>query len=135
MIADISCFLCFFQEIFEDHSSLSLRFDLLDPCIAICTQTVPPLFADNFDFQTLDDLVGGIIKDDLLDNTLYMYEVVERYAARVSDPMTYGAVSSDVLARWTFPIAPDLMRGDKDDGDYAYCRKNIYKGEGIKLEK
>ena len=43
----------------------------------------------------------------------------------------------DVMARWTFPIVPDLMAasGEEDEG-YVHCRKSIYKaGGGIKLEK
>lgn len=54
---------------------------------------MPPLFADNFDCQTLDDLVHGVIENDLIDSTLYMHDVEEYYAARISDPMTYLAVS------------------------------------------
>ena len=38
-------------EIFEEHPEVSVRFDLSDPFLAICTPAVPPLFADNFDFQ------------------------------------------------------------------------------------
>ena len=95
--------------------------------MAICTPAVPPLFADNFDFQTLDDLVHGVIKDDLIDSRIYMHEVEERYAARVSDPTTYLAVSKDVMARWTFPIVPDLMGAEAAGEDYAHCRKSIYR--------
>lgn len=51
---------------------MSLNFDLLDPCIAICSPAIPPLFADNFDFQTLDGFISGVIENDLLTNTLYM---------------------------------------------------------------
>ena len=38
-------------EIFEGHPSVSIRFDLSDPFIAICTPALPPLFQDNFDYQ------------------------------------------------------------------------------------
>ncbi len=120
---------------FEEHSSLSVRFDLMDPCVAVCSQAVPPLFSDNFDCQTMDDLVRGVIENDLLDNTLYMYEVGGKYAARVFDPMTYSALSMDVLARWTFPIVPDLVRTAEGEKEYTYCRKNIYKGEDIRLDQ
>ena len=81
--------------------------------------------------QTLDDLVHGVLADDLIDSTLYMHDVEEYYGATVSDPLTYLAVSRDVMARWTFPMVPDLMEGE----EYVHCRKNIYKGGGIRLER
>jgi hypothetical protein len=48
-------------EVFDSSDeSIELKFDLLDPGIAICTQAVPPLFSDNFDCQTLDEFVKGL---------------------------------------------------------------------------
>ena len=63
-----------------------------------------------------------------------MHDVEEYYGARISDPMTYLAVSMDVMARWTFPMVPDLMDAEEGEG-YVHCRKSIYKGGGIRLEK
>ena len=122
-------------EVFEGHPCVSVRFDLSDPFLAVCTPAVPPLFADNFDCQTLDDLVHGVLENDLIDSTLYMHEVEEHYGARISDPMTYLAVSRDVMARWTFPLVPDLMDAEEGEEGYVHCRKSIYKGAGIKLGK
>ena len=46
-------------------------------------------------------------------------------------------MSRDVMARWTFPMVPDLMDADEgsEEEGYVHCRKSIYKGVGIKLEK
>ena len=59
----------------EDCDNLSLAFDLMEAGIAVCSASVPPLFADNFDFQTLDDFIVGVIDDELLENTLYFAEI------------------------------------------------------------
>ena len=61
-----------------------------------------------------------------------MHDVEEYYGARISDPMTYLAVSMDVMARWTFPMVPDLMMDAEEGEGYVHCRKSIYKGGGIR---
>ncbi|XP_003380194.1 putative translation initiation factor eIF-2B subunit epsilon [Trichinella spiralis] len=56
-----------FRRLEGDESSLtlasnaSMTFDLLDCRACICTAQVPPLFSDNFDFQTLDDLMREVL--------------------------------------------------------------------------
>ena len=45
-----------------ENDIVHFKFDLLDLGIAICTQAVPPLFADNFDCQTLDEFIIGVLQ-------------------------------------------------------------------------
>ena len=140
------------QEIFEEHPEVRLCFDLLDPGFAICSASIPPLFADNFDcqvsqfvfkilldvfstanfgfLQTLDDFVSGVIENDLLENTLYLAELTDGYAARVSSLHTYQAVNRDVLRRWTYPLVPDL----KGEG-YKFGKNNVYRGKNVMLSR
>lgn len=67
-----------------ERSCVEVCYDLLDPCISICSAAVPPLFSDNFDFQTRDDLVKGLlINEDILGNTMYAHCLEDEYAARV----------------------------------------------------
>lgn len=109
-------------EVFESDETIDLKFNLLDPGIAICTQAVPPLFADNFDCQTLDEFVKGVIQNDLTDNTLYMHEIGdEAYAARVSDLHCYFAAQHDILHRCLYPIVPEIAPG-KTPANLSYHR-------------
>ena len=55
-------------EVFESDDTIDLKFDLMDPGIAICSQAVPPLFQDHFDVQSLDDFVKEILQNDLTTN-------------------------------------------------------------------
>ncbi|KAJ8975017.1 hypothetical protein NQ317_012455 [Molorchus minor] len=61
-------------EIFLDNPSVSVLHNLKDTHIAICSSPVLPLFSDNFDFQTKDDFVGGLImNEEILGSTVYYH--------------------------------------------------------------
>jgi len=50
-----------FQEVITDHKDVQICYDLLDPNISICSPQVPQLFTDNFDYETRDSFVKGIL--------------------------------------------------------------------------
>lgn len=81
-------------EIFTEHSVVSIRHDLCDPEIAICAPSVLSLFADNFDFETRDDFIRGLlINEEILANTIYFAELSnEQYAAKVKNWQMYRIV-------------------------------------------
>lgn len=62
--------------------------------MAICSPSVPPLFSDNFDFQTRDDFVRGLLmNEEILASTIYWYKLDEaQYAACVSNWQMYQSV-------------------------------------------
>jgi translation initiation factor eIF-2B subunit epsilon len=62
--------------------------------VAICSPSVPPLFSDNFDFQTRDDFVRGLLmNEEILASTIYWYKLDEaQYAACVSNWQMYQSV-------------------------------------------
>ncbi|EUB59209.1 Translation initiation factor eIF-2B subunit epsilon [Echinococcus granulosus] len=43
---------------------ISIRSDLLDTRVLICSSHIPPLFQDNFDYDSVDDLVNGMITNE-----------------------------------------------------------------------
>ena len=49
---------------FQEHKSVQLRYDLLDCHISICSPVVPQLFTENFDYQTRDHFVRGILVNE-----------------------------------------------------------------------
>lgn len=59
-------------EIFLENHCVTLRHNLKDTHIAICSAAVLPLFTDNFDFQTMDDFIRGLlINEEILGMTIY----------------------------------------------------------------
>lgn len=121
-------------EVFQDDI-VDLKFDLLDLGIAICTQAVPALFADNFDNQTLDEFIIGVLQDGLTDYALHMHQLDNAgYSARVTDFHTFFGVHRDLLHRWLYPIVPEISSGKKST-NLVYNRHNIYKGQKVDLKK
>lgn len=113
-------------------AEVDVRNDLVDCGIDICSVDVPPLFSENFDYQTLrHDFVLGILTSDLLDSKIFVHvaptgplaSAVQTagssfpqtvgtslygrgYAARVKSPADYDAISRDVIGQWTYPLGP-----------------------------
>lgn len=82
------------QEIMLNHSEVKLHHNLADANIALCSPSVPPLFSDNFDFQTRDDFIHGIlINEEILASSLY-YTLLKGndYAAAVTNWKTYQTI-------------------------------------------
>nr|CAD7424066.1 unnamed protein product [Timema monikensis] len=81
-------------EMFLDEPEVQLLYSLQDTDICICSPAVPPLFSDNFDFQTRDDLIRGLLVDDeILTSTIYWYKLKSsEYAARVRNWPMYQAI-------------------------------------------
>ena len=122
-------------EAIQDEDVINLRFDLLDPGLAICTQAVPPLFSDNFDCQTLDEFIKGVLQDDLTDNTIYFQDLRnDAYAGRITNLLNYFAAQQDCLHRWLYPIVPELDTG-KTPMKITHHRHNIYKSLTADLHK
>lgn len=104
-------------EIFNGHTEVQFRYDMLDCRIDICSPEVRTttgsnpivplfffcltfidfkvllLFADNFDYQDLrQDFIRGVLTDDILGNKIFAHVISGEYAARVRDLRTYHAV-------------------------------------------
>lgn len=93
---------------FDGRSAVTVRTDLIDTGIYICSHEVLMLFSDNFDYQNIrKDFVAGVLSEEELGNKLYVHEVKDRYATRVRNVRCFAAVTRDILGRWTFPFVPD----------------------------
>ncbi|XP_004927856.1 translation initiation factor eIF-2B subunit epsilon isoform X1 [Bombyx mori] len=90
-----------------NNSEVKLHHNLVDTNIALCSPTVPPLFSDNFDFQTRDDFIHGIlINEEILASSLY-YTLLKsnQYAAAITNWKTYQTVCRDILHKWVYPLS------------------------------
>lgn len=111
-----------------DHRTVRVRRDLCETNVAICSTAVPPLFADNFDFQTRDDFVKGLlINEEILNSTLYVHVIDDGYVGQVSDWPSYQKVTRDILHRWSYPQVPEIV------DEYSLRYGNVYLGDGLKL--
>ncbi|XP_049777276.1 translation initiation factor eIF-2B subunit epsilon [Schistocerca cancellata] len=121
-------------ETFMDHSQVEVLYNLQDTQICICSPAVPPLFSDNFDFQTRDDFVRGLLmNEEILSSTIYYHKLQgPEYASRVSNWHMYQAVSHDVIHRWTYPLVPDSPFS-KQQEPYMFLRHHVYRKKDITL--
>ncbi|KAM8954267.1 translation initiation factor eIF2B subunit epsilon [Pelodytes ibericus] len=111
---------------------IELRHDLLDCHISICSPQVAELFTDNFDYQTRDDFVRGIlVNEEILGNQIHLHVTQEEYGARVSNLLMYEAVTSDILCRWLYPLTPETNFTDQEVQNYTHSRHNIYRGSEV----
>lgn len=81
-------------EIFLDNKEVSLMHNLKDTHIAICSSSVLPLFSDNFDFQSKDDFVRGLlINEEILGSTIYSHILKSsQYGGAVTNWRMYQAL-------------------------------------------
>lgn len=123
----------FAMEILLDRSEVELRTDLMDTQVCVCSASVPPLFSDNFDFQTKDDFVRGILmNEEILGSTLYYYLLPHsQYAASVTNWFNYQSITHDIIHRWVFPQVPDKLVSNP----YSYRRNNTYVQRNVTLSQ
>ncbi|XP_062987871.1 translation initiation factor eIF2B subunit epsilon [Elgaria multicarinata webbii] len=113
---------------------VQVRHDLLDCHISICSPQVAELFTDNFDYQTRDDFVRGLlVNEEVLGNQIHIHVTSEEYGAAVSNLLMYESVSSDVLQRWVYPMTPEMNFTNDKRQSCTHSRHNIYRGAEVSL--
>ncbi|XP_046884131.1 translation initiation factor eIF-2B subunit epsilon [Hypomesus transpacificus] len=123
------------MNIFHSGSDeFEIRYDLLDCHISICSPQVAELFTDNFDYQTRNDFVKGIlVNEEILGNQIHMHMTKDGYGARVSNLLMYDSVSSDMVRRWVYPLTPEANFTDQKGRGCTHSRHNVYRGSGVSL--
>ncbi|AWP04553.1 putative translation initiation factor eIF-2B subunit epsilon [Scophthalmus maximus] len=123
------------MNIFHSGSDeFEIRHDLLDCHISICSPQVAELFTDNFDYQTRNDFVRGLlVNEEILGNQIHMHITKDGYGVRVSNLFMYDAVSSDLVRRWVYPLTPEANFADLEGRSCTYSRHNVYRGCGVSL--
>lgn len=123
------------MNIFHSGSDeFEVRYDLLDSHISICSPQVAELFTDNFDYQTREDFVRGIlVNEEILGNQIHMHVTKDGYGVRVSNLLMYDSVSSDFVRRWFYPLTPESNFTDQEGRSCTFSRHNVYRGSGVSL--
>ncbi|CAG9838374.1 unnamed protein product [Diabrotica balteata] len=93
-------------EMFLENPTIYLLHNLRDTRIAICSPSVLPLFSDNFDFQTKDDLVRGLLmNEEILEGTVYTHVLKgHQFGGAVTSWRMYQALSQQLLTKWIHPL-------------------------------
>ncbi|XP_075213307.1 eukaryotic translation initiation factor 2B subunit epsilon [Lycorma delicatula] len=117
------------MEIILNYSQVNICHGLLNTKVYICSSSVPPLFSDNFDFETADDFIRGLLmNEEILASTLYCHFLpCQNYAATVSNWVDYQTVTHDVIHRWVYPVVPDA------GFPYGFQRHSVYLGKNVTL--
>ncbi|XP_003457489.1 translation initiation factor eIF2B subunit epsilon [Oreochromis niloticus] len=123
------------MNIFHSGSDeFEIRHDLLDSHISICSPQVAELFTDNFDYQTRDDFVRGLlVNEEILGNQIHVHVTKDGYGVRVSNLLMYDSVSSDLVRRWVYPLTPEANFTDQEGHSCTYSRHNVYRASGVSL--
>lgn len=110
-------------------SNLSLHYDLLDTFVSVCSNKVPPDFSDNFDYETRNDFLHGLLANvELLQHHVYAHILDDHYSSRVMNPSTYDSASRDIIQRFPHPVVLE------NDTEYSYrFSHNIYLHNEIKF--
>lgn len=116
------------------YDEIDIRQDLVEAGVDVCSIDVPPLFSENFDYQSLSlDFIPGILTSDLLDSKFFLQIYHRGYGGRARDTATYDAISKSILRRWTFPITPGSSAWIGEE--YSERKGWKYIGEGVKSER
>lgn len=118
--------------LFQEHSAMTVRHDLIDTHICVCSPRVIELFVDNFDYKSKEDFIRGIlINEEIEGNKLFLNVIENEYAARVSSLPLYDSISKDVINRWAFPVVPENMAVNGEG--YSLRRHNQYLAKDVTL--
>nr|XP_022901654.1 translation initiation factor eIF-2B subunit epsilon [Onthophagus taurus] len=97
-------------EIFLENNCLSINHNLKDTRIAICSQEVLPLFSDNFDFQTRDDFIKGLLlNEEIMGSTIYWHPLKgNEHGGAITNWRMYQATCREMMNNWYCPITADV---------------------------
>ncbi|CAH1159671.1 unnamed protein product [Phaedon cochleariae] len=115
-------------DIFLENSEISLLHNLKDTHIAICSPSVLPLFSDNFDFQTKDDFIKGLLmNEEILEGTLYCHVLKgSQYGGAITNWRMYQALSYELQNKWIHPLSSPRKRN-------RLMKNSVIIGENTKI--
>lgn len=119
----------------ETHSDTTLRSELIDAEIDICTPEVLALWSESFDYELpRKNFLQGVLKDWELNGKLIYAEVLDTgYAVRASNLGLYELISKDILNLRALPFAPHSNLST--DQTYKRIHGGSYYEEGVLADR
>lgn len=120
--------------LFRKHRFVSVRNDLQDSGVAVCSPEVLSRFQEAFDTKSMAQLIRSMINNELQEVKIFAALADEHsYTNRVSSLRRYHQVTGDVLKRWVFPLVPDT--NVTPGSSWSYTRPGIYKEANVHLHR
>ncbi|XP_026674686.1 translation initiation factor eIF-2B subunit epsilon [Ceratina calcarata] len=125
---------------FLDHNEIEIDTCFLDTHVYLCSPSVLPLFSDNFDFQTMEDFIRGVLmNEEILNSRVYWQQLnPEDHSLPIVSWNMYHTLNRDILNRHSFPLTPN---GVPFLNDFIQMPRTTYKhrtatlAKGCRLEK
>uniref|UniRef100_A0A0N5ADX0 Translation initiation factor eIF2B subunit epsilon n=1 Tax=Syphacia muris TaxID=451379 RepID=A0A0N5ADX0_9BILA len=102
----------------------TVRSDIQDTGIALCSPVICSQFSDNFDFQYRDDIIREIlVNEEILCQNIHV-DILPNDAAAftVSDYEGLLQANTLILQRWLYPLIPSRI----GDQNFMTIRNNVY---------
>ncbi|XP_012270607.1 translation initiation factor eIF-2B subunit epsilon [Orussus abietinus] len=121
-------------EWFLGHERIEINTNFLDSHVYLCSPSVLPLFSDNFDFQTMEDFIRGVLmNEEILDTRIYSERLSsEEYALPITSWKTYHILNCDILRRLCYPLVPDTFHCLRN---FVHTSRSTYKHRSATLAK
>ncbi|KAK9304652.1 hypothetical protein QLX08_004073 [Tetragonisca angustula] len=119
---------------FLNHNEIEINTCFLDSHVYLCSPSVLPLFSDNFDFQTMEDFIRGVLmNEEILNSRIYWQQLdPQDYSLPIVSWNAYHCLNRDILNRHTFPLTPNAIPFLKD---FIYMPRSTYKHRSATLAK
>ncbi|XP_016904320.1 translation initiation factor eIF-2B subunit epsilon [Apis cerana] len=119
---------------FLNHNEIEINTCFLDTHVYLCSPSVLPLFSDNFDFQTMEDFIRGVlINEEILNSRIYWQQLNPKdYSLPIVSWNAYHILNRDILNRHSFPLTPNAIPFLKD---FIYMPRCTYKHRNATLAK
>ena len=125
---------------FLDHSEVEINTCFMDTHVYLCSPSVLPLFSDNFDFQTMEDFIRGVLmNEEILNSRIYWQQLnPEDYSLPIVSWNAYHVLNHDILNRHSFPLTPNAI---PYLNNFIYMPRSTYRhklstlAKGCTLEK
>nr|XP_050870123.1 translation initiation factor eIF-2B subunit epsilon isoform X2 [Vespula vulgaris] len=125
---------------FLDNSEIDISTCFIDTHVYLCSPAVLPLFADNFDFQTIEDFIKGVLMNEEILNARIYWQLLnsDDYSLPITSWNAYYTLSRDILHRRGYPYAPGTfgsLRNFVSMSQSNYKHKSVTLAKGCILEK
>ena len=119
---------------FLDHSEIEINTCFMDTHVYLCSPSVLPLFADNFDFQTMEDFIRGVLmNEEILNSRIYWQQLnSDDYSLPIVSWNAYHTLTRDILNRHSYPLTPNAIPFLKS---FIYMPRSTYKHRNATLAK
>ncbi|KAK0162777.1 hypothetical protein PV327_006523 [Microctonus hyperodae] len=121
-------------EWFLNHDQVEINSGFIDTHVYICSPSVLPLFSDNFDFQTMEDFIRGVLmNEEILDSRIYWQQLkADEYAMPITSWPAYHILTRDILQRQGYPLTPEMLCPKRS---IIYSLRSTYKHRSAVLER